>query len=609
MEFDLAMLAGAATAFLAGCAVAAALTPALRQLALFTRTVAAPADDRWHDRPTPLLGGLGVWAATAAVTLAVTPRAAWSQLTPLLIAGSGACLLGVIDDVLRIKPASKLTGQIAVGCLALVGGGSAVWSGSAALDLLLTLAWFVAIVNAFNLIDNMDGLCVGIAAIASLFVSLGLPPGSPMSIYAAALSGACAAFMAFNFHRASIFLGDSGSLFIGASLALLSLADARDHTTGVVALVGAPVLLLLIPIFDAVFVTVTRRLSARRATVGGRDHTSHRLVAMGFTERQAVLLLYAFAAAAGLAAMALDRVQLREGRVLAGIVVVTLSLLAAHLARVRMYDGRDFISLRDRVFTPLLIEFTFKRRIFEVLLDLALVILAYYGAYVIRFDRDLPQYHNLFVASLPIVVGSQLVSFFIAGVYRGVWHYFTTADLITYVKAVGLAVVSSLLALLYIYRFEGYSRAVFLIDAMALLLLLVGSRFSFRLVKDLAARAQPGRHRVVVYGAGEGGALLVREVSQNPRYGYHVVGFIDDDESKAGKQLSGFSVFGGLGTLQAIVERESIDLVVVSTSKLVPSRLHELQRQCVQSGTRLLQFEFTLRPLDDFVGAGHGQAV
>ncbi|HJY35469.1 MAG TPA: MraY family glycosyltransferase, partial [Vicinamibacterales bacterium] len=226
MDFDLAMLAGAPSAFLAGCAATAALTPALRQLARSTRTVAAPAEDRWHHRPTPLLGGLGVWAATGAVTLAVTPRASWSQLTPLLIAGSGACLLGVIDDVLRIKPASKLTGQIAVGCLALVGGGSVVWSGSAALDLLLTLAWFVAIVNAFNLIDNMDGLCVGVGAIASLFISLGLPAGSPMSIYAAALGGACAAFMAFNFHPASIFLGDGGSLFIGASLALLSLADA-----------------------------------------------------------------------------------------------------------------------------------------------------------------------------------------------------------------------------------------------------------------------------------------------------------------------------------------------------------------------------------------------
>jgi UDP-GlcNAc:undecaprenyl-phosphate/decaprenyl-phosphate GlcNAc-1-phosphate transferase len=567
------------------------------------RIVAEPSEDRWHNRPTPLLGGVGVWAATLAVALAFTPRATWIHLVPLLIAGSGACLLGVIDDVLRIKPASKLTGQIAVGCLALVGGGAAAWSGSAALDLLLTLAWFVAIVNAFNLIDNMDGLCVGIAAIASLFVSLGLPSGSPLSTYAAALGGACAAFMAFNFHPAKIFLGDSGSLFIGASLALLSLADARDHATGLAALVGVPVLLLLIPIFDAVFVTVTRLLSARRATIGGRDHTSHRLVAMGFTERQAVLLLYGFAAAAGLAAMAVDRMQLREGRVLAGAVVVALSLLAAHMARVRVYDGGDFISLRDRVFTPLLMEFTFKRRIFEVLLDLTLVILAYYGAYVIRFDRDLPQYHKLLVASLPIVIGSQLVSFFVAGVYRGVWHYFTTADLLTYVKAVGLAVVSSLLALLYLYRFEGYSRAVFLIDAMALLLLLVGSRFSFRLVRDLAARARATRYRVVVYGAGEGGALLVREVSNNPRYGYHVVGFIDDDDSKAGKQLSGAPVFGGLGALQSIVEREAIDLVVISTLKLDPSRLQELQRQCLQSGTGLLQFEFTLRPLEDLVQA------
>ena len=593
------MPTGAFVAFLAAFVVVAVLTPFLKRLALLTTAVARPAADRWHHRPTPLLGGVGMWAATVAVTLGLTPVASWPHLGPLLMAGSGACLLGVIDDLLQIKPATKLTGQIAVGCFALVLGATTVWTGSSAVDALLNLGWFVVIANAFNLLDNMDGLCAGVAAIACVFICVGMPAsGNSFSIYAAALGGACTGFLAFNFHPASIFMGDSGSLFIGGSLALLTLADARlGHSSGFAATVAVPVLLLLIPIFDVVFVTLSRRLSARPATTGGRDHTSHRLVAMGFSERQAVLLLYGLAATGGIAAVALDRTQLREARVLMGILIVGMSLLAVHLARVRVYDGRDFVRLRDRAFTPLLIEYTYKKRVFEVSLDCALVILAYYGAYAIRFDRDLPRYNDLLVVSLPVVIACQLVSFFVAGVYRGVWHYFTSADVITYVKAVVLAAVSSVLALLYMYRFVGYSRSVFVIDAMALLLLLVGSRYTFRLVSDMASRTRPGKYRVVVYGAGEAGAMLVREVRQNPRYDYQVIGFIDDDDSKVGKRLSGLPVLGGLRELQGVVGREALDLIVVSTTKIAAPRMQELQRLCFESGTGLLQFEFALRPV------------
>jgi FlaA1/EpsC-like NDP-sugar epimerase len=195
------------------------------------------------------------------------------------------------------------------------------------------------------------------------------------------------------------------------------------------------------------------------------------------------------------------------------------------------------------------------------------------------------------------VIACQLISFFVAGVYRGMWHYFTSADAVTYVKAVGLAVVSSILALLYLYRFTGYSRSVFLIDGMALLLLLMGSRYTFRLVSDLGVRGRPGRYRVLVYGAGEAGALLAREVRHNPRYDYQVIGFVDDDASKAGKRLAGLPVFGGLDDLAAVISREAPDFVVVSTTKIEADRLTGLSRLCYESGTGLLQFEFALKPL------------
>ena len=228
-----------------------------------------------------------------------------------------------------------------------------------------------------------------------------------------------------------------------------------------------------------------------------------------------------------------------------GLLVIGLALLATQLGRVRVYEGRDFAMLRDRAFTPLLVEFTYKRRVFEVLLDVGLVSVAYYGSYVIRFDRDLPQYYDLFVASLPIVIACQLLSFFALGVYRGLWRFLTAGDLLTYFKGVTLGTVCSVITLVYLYRFTGYSRSVFIIYAMALLLLLAASRYSFRVIGELAHRRRPGTQRVAIYGAGEGGALLVRELWRNPRYDYRLVGFFDDDLSKAGKRLDGLPVFGG----------------------------------------------------------------
>jgi UDP-GlcNAc:undecaprenyl-phosphate/decaprenyl-phosphate GlcNAc-1-phosphate transferase len=578
--------------------IGATTTFVVRGLARRFSVVAPPQVDRWHPQPTPLLGGVAIWLATMVTIFVLAPRAMWPFLLPIACAATGGFAVGLIDDFIPIKPASKLTGQIVVGCLTILSGWSVGVSGSPALDALISLAWFVGISNAFNLLDNMDGLCAGVAAIAAIWVCASLnDPREWGFLFSAALAGACVGFLLLNYQPATIFMGDSGSLCIGASLAVLTSAPRGGQYSGPLVAMAIPVLLLLIPIFDTLFVAISRQLSLRSAAVGGRDHTSHRLVALGFSERQAVLLLWVLAAVGGFAAAAIERTHVREANAVVGLLAIGLALLATQLARVRVYEGTDFARLRDKAFTPLLIEFTYKRRVFEVLLDLGLVIVAYYLAYIIRFDRDLPQYYHLFVASLPVVIACQLVSFFGVGVYRGMWHFFTTADLMTYVKGVTLGTVSSVLALVYLYRFTGYSRSVFLIDGMTLLLLLIGSRYAFRVIGDVADRRRPGTHRVAIYGAGEGGALLVRELRRNPAYDYRVLGFFDDDYSKAGKWLDGLPVFGGLERVPSVVVECGLDLVIVSTRKLTAARVEELRRICFDSGTEVLQFNFELKPL------------
>ena len=188
-------------------------------------------------------------------------------------------------------------------------------------DWMLTLIWIVGLTNAFNLLDNMDGLCAGIAVVAGVaFLATALPvtEGSlafHQVQYLAALIGALLGFLVYNTHPASIFMGDSGSLLIGMSLAGLTLTLGSTITGGqnVLSVIAVPMLVLLIPIFDTTLVTISRMVSGRPTSMGGRDHTSHRLVAIGLSERSAVTLLWLLAAASGAIGVAF-RTRRRGGR-------------------------------------------------------------------------------------------------------------------------------------------------------------------------------------------------------------------------------------------------------------------------------------------------------
>ena len=362
-------------------------TPFVRVIARRIGALSFPKDDRWHTRPVPTLGGVAIFIGVVGA-IAVT-RQGDPSLVPVVVAGVGMFTLGIVDDFMQLQPSTKLAGQIAVACTVMVMGHSPVWTGSEAVNVILGILWIVMVTNALNLLDNMDGLCGGIAALAAFASMLGIAGVSPsLAAYSAAVAGAATGFLFFNFKPASIFMGDGGSLFLGGTLAVLSLTGGRQAGTGVFSALAVPVFLLLIPIFDTTFVTLSRILSTRSASQGGRDHTSHRLVAMGFSESEAVLILWALAAAGGATAVLGRYSHFSEVLLLGPLLLIGLSLLGIQLARVRVYDGADFSLLLGRAYTPLLVEVTYKRRIFEILLDVVLTTFSYYAVYVIRFDRE-----------------------------------------------------------------------------------------------------------------------------------------------------------------------------------------------------------------------------
>lgn len=588
-------------AALTALAVSLVLTPIVRAIARSLGMVALPSRDRWSARVVALLGGTAIFGGVLAAALM------WHVIDLRgesgIVFGAAAIMfaVGLYDDYVRLKPSTKLIAQLAVASTAVQFGLVLPVTPWLAVNQLITIFWFVGITNAFNLLDNMDGLCAGVALVASasFCVSLVLAGSgsSPVVVLAAALAGSLAGFLVYNFQPASIFMGDSGSLFIGFMLAGLTAATSGAGSHALTSL-ASPVLIMLIPIFDTTFVTISRKLSGRRASTGGTDHTSHRLVALGFSERSAVLILWGLAAAGGGAAIMLRVLGISSGSAFVGLLIVAMVLVAIVLGRVRVYEGQDFAVLARGRITPILVEFMYKRRILEVLLDFLLVVLAYWSAYHLRWEGEaLERHFSYFLDSLPIVIASTLVSFFATGVYRGTWRYFGLHDLPVFLKGIGLSAVLTILVLLFRYRFEGYSRSIFIINAMVLTLLAVGARLSFRAIGEIGSRKRASGRRVLIYGAGDGGALVVRELLNNTSHGFRPIGFLDDEASKARRRIQGFPVLGGVSDLERLVVHNMVDVVVLSTDKVRPDRLATLKRICAESATPLIRMEFNIRPV------------
>jgi UDP-GlcNAc:undecaprenyl-phosphate GlcNAc-1-phosphate transferase len=240
----------------------------------------------------------------------------------------------------------------------------------------------------------------------------------------------------------------------------------------------------------------------------------------------------------------------------------------------------------------------YKRRVAEVLLDLFLVTIAYYTAYRLRFEGlEFSANFSSFYRSLPLVVATQMIAFFVVGVYRGVWRYFGMMDTVVVVKGVLLGSICSQLAILYLFRFESYSRTVFAIHAILLAIIVTSSRASFRLIGEFLHRNRKAAMRVVVYGAGDGGSLVVRELSKQQDAHYKVLGFVDDDQRKQRMRVQGYPVLGGFAALSSLVEGGVVDAVVVSARMIDVDRLRELEALCGDRGVALSRLRVGLEPL------------
>ncbi len=306
--------------FFIALAISAFSIPSIRRVAIALGFVDAPAQRKLHSTPMPLLGGLAIFGGAILAVLIVYAGQPPRQVLGILLALTLVALVGLWDDRYGMPAWVKLGGQLLAGVVLIFFQVRVQLPIPELANYAITLLWLAGISNAINFLDNMDGLSAGVSAVAAAFMLLlgALNEQFLVSALAAGVLGACLGFLRYNFKPAQIFMGDVGSLFLGFVLAVLGLQLRFPGSPNVVTWM-VPVFVLGLPIFDMTLVVFSRLRRGVSPNTAGKDHTSHRLVKMGFSQREAVLILYLIAGAFGLVGVFVTQATPLEAYLMAGV--------------------------------------------------------------------------------------------------------------------------------------------------------------------------------------------------------------------------------------------------------------------------------------------------
>ena len=570
---------------------------------LANRLVAAPSADRWHVKATPLLGGIGIFAGfTVGLWLAIAVHAI-SLTKELGGIYAGVALLfvaGFVDDLRALSPRVKLAAQISAAVIVLATGTDVQLIHTRPVAWALAIVWLVGMTNAFNLLDNMDGLAATLAGIAFAFFAIDALTIHPNdTILALSLAGAlsCLGFLPFNLRprgNALVFMGDSGSQLLGFALAALGLSASWKVAGSTVATLLLPVLVLAVPILDTTLVTVVRLLEGRPVSQGGRDHSSHRLVRFGLSERNAVLLLAVIAATLGGTSLAYNVLD-NQRIALVGVLFtfVLLVQFASFLADVERRVSPDEVA-------PGLLQ-TFAvhwRRLVEVVVDFWLITGAFAAAYALQFGwpGTVSQRHIAEV-TLPIVIAARYLAFIPFGLYRSIWRYAGSRDLVAIVSAIALSEVTALAYIDLTQAMGDFSRSFFVVDGLLCVTVIGTSRYAERvIVRGVRSYRDRTGRRTLIVGAGRSGRSLQRELRETA--GDRVLGFIDDNPRLRHRRVQGAPVLGGTHELERLLAKQSPDVVLVTIPNAPRERLDLILAACEDARVecRFVRREIDLDP-------------
>ena len=599
------------------------ITPWVIRYATRIGAMDQPNERKIHHRPIPRLGGLVIYVSFfvslgvlqtlnpeffSVISLAPTKGV---MLTIALVLVLG---LGVFDDLRPRTPIQKLIVQLVAGTLAYLAGFrfGAVTDplGRGLLDLGVfdypaTLLWIVGITNAFNLIDGLDGLAGGVAVIAgfTIFGIALLKNDMSTAIMSLIMAGAVVGFLRYNFNPARIFLGDSGSLFLGFALAVFSLQSSTKGSTALAILV--PILSLGLPIMDTLLSMVRRLLGSllpektrskpflrkfASMFLPDNGHIHHRLMAQGFSHRTAVLFLYLVSCAFGIGAFAITIANgLSASLILIGVTIATI-------IGVRQLHYKEMAVLRNGLLLPIYDWHLMNRRFFQGFLDLAFILIAYTSAFLVVNHGSPPiEMQQKLLVTLGLVGGIKLLVFFLSGHYKGTFRHLGIGDVVRTVKTVVLSELIAGTVLAFLpepWRLRNVPLLLF--DFYFLLTLAGGIRISFHVLTYFFRREHNGGKRVIIYGADTSGNLALQLILNDQTLNMSPVGFLDESPQLEGQRLNGYPIFGGHRKLPRLLNTMKVDQVLISDGTVTPVVLKRLKETARIHGVPILRLRVQL---------------
>jgi UDP-GlcNAc:undecaprenyl-phosphate/decaprenyl-phosphate GlcNAc-1-phosphate transferase len=555
---------------------------------------ASPRDDRWHRNPTPNSGGVAIFLSCAVVYLI-----ALSHVHRIVAIGAAAiCVLGFVDDRIQLRPAVKFAAQCLISLFVVLSGVVFPATPWHIPNIFLTLLWIVGITNAFNLIDNMDGLCAGVAIIICVFRFwlLAVDGYWNDAILGAVIAAGFVGFLVFNYRPAKIFMGDCGSMFAGFSLASLAIASPLPNTRIFLAGVFCPALAFTYPIFDTLLVSVLRRAAGRKISVGGRDHSSHRLASLGIPEQKVVWILWALTALGSAIGAAARWMPIQ---VIAGIAILAgaLTMFAVFLSTVPPYQfPTDSPLLRSsplRRFIPTL------RAGLIIIVDMLAAGLSLFLAFLIRYEADIPpgQIRNLLI-SLPVVMICHGLLSCTGKTFNVVWRWFCLRDVLELARAVVLGAASAFFVL-WLSGVRFYPRGVVVLYCVLCLGYCIALRISLRVFQDLFSGQDSSKQRIAILGADSQGEMAAALMEKHEPLNTLPVVFLDYDKAKHGMKMRGIPIRCCRSVdMQTLAAEFKLEAVLMLKTPRFDAEHEKLERECREAGLQLRMLNIAIREMD-----------
>lgn len=615
--------------FLIGFVVSLLLVPPVKALLVRVGMVDKPSARRINKTPVPRGGGIAVFVAFHIAMLiwyfwmsggVISPWASESQMVCWCSASFLLFIVGILDDAFGLKPLVKLSGQIAAAIIMISSGinlGDLILIDMPPIvGMLLTVVWYIIIINAFNLIDGLDGLASGLALIGAvgLTICLSFRGNAVSAVPLVVLAGVCLGFLRYNFNPASVFLGDTGSMFLGFTLATIPLVAGGK--AAFIASVGVPLLVIGVPLFDTVLAIWRRTMRAvvppspdvekkglRAVLLPDMDHLHHRLLSSGLTQRKTAFFLYTVSVVLVLTAVLVTVFSNKASGFLLLGTLILVAILASHLTRVELWDtGMAILSTVNKS--------RFSRYLLPlyILSDIVSLAVMWFVSESLAYQYDYGYAVKYIKTVFPVYFGCMIGALALAKCYRRVWVKADAKDFVVLFLAcfIGWVVADAVVIMFELCDYEGFFRQMFIFLMLSVIPVMLVRMVRVLVSHGLASaesrriKNAAGIRKVLVYGAGE--HFLVYETMTHGSLLAHrnwfIVGIVDDDPLLRGRVIRGFKVLGSIADIDKILDENSVDAVCISDSLRVEN-LNKMVKIAGKRGLDLYEIECGLRKIDN----------